>query len=131
MAIANPIADFVDIGCEQILIFFVPGKNEEGRNESAKAGHSRAIGRHQGVGKDVVGDDHPCPFPVELASRVIRLYSKKGDVVAEPFCGAGTQIIAAEQLGRRCYAMEIEPRYVDVAVARWEAFTGKKARRGE
>jgi len=46
--------------------------------------------------------------------------------VFEPFCGSGTTIIAAEQLGRRCYALEIEPRYVQVAIDRWEAFTGRK-----
>jgi len=52
-----------------------------------------------------------------------------GDVCYEPFSGSGSQIVAAEQLGRRCFAMEIEPRYVDVAVRRWEEHTGKKAER--
>lgn len=51
-----------------------------------------------------------------------------GDVV-DPFLGSGTALIACEQLGRRCYAMEIEPRYVDVAVRRWCEFTGKNATR--
>jgi DNA modification methylase len=54
------------------------------------------------------------------------LRNHKGDVY-DPFLGSGTTLIAAEQLGRRCYAIEIEPKYVDVAIARWEAFTGKKA----
>ncbi|MDP2793432.1 MAG: DNA methyltransferase [Sulfurisoma sp.] len=45
----------------------------------------------------------------------------------EPFSGSGTTIIAAEQTGRRCYAMELSPRYVDVAVRRWKQFTGKVA----
>jgi len=44
-----------------------------------------------------------------------------------PFSGSGTTIIAAEQLGRRCYAIEIEPRYVDVAIRRWQTLTGKAA----
>ncbi|MBE3132780.1 MAG: hypothetical protein IMZ55_04850 [Acidobacteria bacterium] len=47
--------------------------------------------------------------------------------IYDPFSGSGTTIIAAEQLGRKCYAIEIEPRYVDVAVKRWENFTGRKA----
>jgi len=51
----------------------------------------------------------------------------EGDIVLDPFVGSGTTIIAAEKLNRRCYAMEIEPRYVDVCIRRWEAFTGRKA----
>lgn len=45
----------------------------------------------------------------------------------EPFSGSGPQIIAAEQTGRRCYAMELSPQYVDVAVRRWQQFTGRRA----
>ena len=48
-------------------------------------------------------------------------------VAYEPFSGSGTTIIAAEQTGRRCYAMELSPNYVDVAVRRWQQFTGKRA----
>jgi len=47
-----------------------------------------------------------------------------GDAIFDPFAGSGTTIVAAEPMSRRCYAMEIEPRYVDVAVRRWEQFTG-------
>ena len=49
--------------------------------------------------------------------------------VLDPFLGSGTTMIACEKLGRRCYGMEIEPRYVDVAVRRWEEYTGKEAER--
>ena len=52
-----------------------------------------------------------------------------GDICYEPFSGSGTQIIAAEKLSRRCFAMEQEPHYVDVAILRWEAFTGEKAKK--
>ena len=45
----------------------------------------------------------------------------------EPFSGSGSQIAAAEKTGRRCYAMELSPQYVDVAVRRWQSFTGKQA----
>jgi len=54
-----------------------------------------------------------------------------GDTVYEPFCGSGTTIIAAEQLGRNCYGMELSPSYCDLAVKRWEKFTGEKALRQE
>ena len=47
--------------------------------------------------------------------------------IYEPFCGSGTTMIAAEQLGRRCYGMEISPQYCDLIIKRWENFTNKKA----
>ena len=74
---------------------------------------------------------HPTQKPVELFMRPIEFHTEVGDICYEPFSGSGTQIIAAERLGRRCYAMEQEPRFVDVARMRWEAFTGEKAVRQE
>ena len=71
---------------------------------------------------------HPAVFPVDLPLYAIDAFSETGAVVYDPFLGSGTTAIAAEKLGRRCYAMEIEPRYVDVAVKRWQNFTGKKAK---
>ena len=65
--------------------------------------------------------------PVELIRRPISYHTKPGGLIYEPFAGSGTALIAAEQTGRACYAMEQSPQYVDVAVARWEAFTGKQA----
>ena len=54
-------------------------------------------------------------------------HTEVGDVCYEPFLGSGTQLIAAEKLGRVCYGLEREPQYVDVAVKRWESFTGEQA----
>jgi DNA modification methylase len=59
--------------------------------------------------------------------RPIENNSLPGDSIYEPFSGSGTTIIAAEQTGRRCYAMELAPQYVDVAVRRWQRFTGNQA----
>lgn len=70
---------------------------------------------------------HPTQKPVELFSRPIEYHTEQGGLCYDPFVGSGTTIIAAERLGRRCFAMELEPRYVDVAVRRWEEFTGQKA----
>lgn len=70
---------------------------------------------------------HPTQKPVALPYRAISNHTAKS--VLDPFVGSGTTIIAAEQLGRRCYGIEIEPKYCDVAVKRWEQFTGKKAKR--
>jgi tRNA/tmRNA/rRNA uracil-C5-methylase (TrmA/RlmC/RlmD family) len=53
--------------------------------------------------------------------------TRRGDVVLDTFSGSGTTIMAAERIGRRAYAMEVEPRHVDVAIRRWQAFTRKDA----
>ena len=73
--------------------------------------------------------DHPTSKPVELFIVPMSQHTKAGDICYEPFAGSGSQIIAAEQTGRRCYAIEISPIYVDVCVRRWEEFTGRKAER--
>jgi DNA modification methylase len=70
---------------------------------------------------------HSTQKPVECMARPMRNHGAKGDAVYEPFSGSGTTIIAAEHLGRICYAIEIEPAYVDVAVKRWQTLTGKRA----
>jgi DNA modification methylase len=72
--------------------------------------------------------EHAVAFPVELPSRCIRACSRKEGLVFEPHCGSGTTLIAAQQLNRRCYGMEISPQYCDVIVKRWENLTGEKAR---
>ena len=72
-------------------------------------------------------EDHPTQKPVELFARPIQYHTLRGEVVLEPFSGSGTQIIAAEGLGRACHAMEMSPGYVDVAVRRWEKATGRDA----
>lgn len=77
----------------------------------------------------IVGNAHPTQKPTRLFEISMEQHTRRGEVVLEPFCGSGSQIIAAEKLGRRCRAMEIEPAFVDVAVKRWEDFTGKKAKR--
>lgn len=75
--------------------------------------------------------EHPAMFPVELPWRCIKMHSDRDGIALEPFSGSGTTIIAAEQTERRCYAMEISPVYCDLAVKRWEDFTGEKAVRLE
>jgi ParB-like chromosome segregation protein Spo0J len=70
---------------------------------------------------------HTCPKPVKVYATLIESFTEKSHSVYEPFCGSGTTLIAAEQLGRKCYGMEISPQYCDVIVKRWETLTGKKA----
>jgi DNA modification methylase len=70
---------------------------------------------------------HSTQKPVECMKRPIENNSSVGQVVYEPFSGSGTTIIAAEITGRYCYAIELNPAYVDVAIVRWQNFTGNKA----
>jgi DNA modification methylase len=73
--------------------------------------------------------EHPTAKPVALIARLVANSAALGDVVLDPFLGSGSTLIACEQHRRRCYGIEIDPTYVDVAVARWERFTGRRARR--
>lgn len=72
--------------------------------------------------------EHPTVKPVEGFAIPIRVHTRPGDICYEPFCGSGTQLIAAEKLDRRCYAMEQEPIFCDVAIKRWEGYTGHTAK---
>ncbi|MCS6920420.1 MAG: DNA methyltransferase [Elioraea sp.] len=78
--------------------------------------HGRRRGRGNGTQK-----------PVECMRRPIVNNSAPGEAVYEPFCGSGSSIIAAETTGRVCYALDTDRRYVDVAVRRWQVFTGHAA----
>ena len=75
--------------------------------------------------RDDSGVGHSTQKPVECMKRPIENNSSPGQAVYEPFSGSGTTIIAAEMTGRHCYAIELNPAYVDVAVKRWQAFTGQ------
>lgn len=74
------------------------------------------------------GRVHPTQKPVRLFEIPMENHTREGEICYEPFSGSGSQIIAGERLGRRVFAMELEPGYCDAAVSRWEAFTGKKAK---
>jgi len=107
---------------------------------SPEANPSRAIptGRFQSTvsnvyegrgasGENVAPEIHAASMPVHLALHVLESLDGTGGAVYEPFCGTGTTLIAAEQLGRSCLAVELVPQYVDVTVKRWQDFTGKHA----
>jgi DNA modification methylase len=114
---------------EPILYGYVPGSGRPGR------------GRHEGTHwygdnsqssvleypKPSANRDHPTAKPVALVAHCLRNSTRPGDLVYEPFAGSGTTLIAAEQLGRRCHAIEIDPRYAQVTIERWQTFTGRDA----
>lgn len=77
--------------------------------------------------KTKINDLHPTMKPIRLLSRLIQNSSNRGDIVMDLFGGSGSTLIAYEQLGRSCYMCELDPRYVDVIIERWEIFTGEKA----
>ena len=94
-------------------------------------GHRYYGGRKQTtvweIDRPAKSPEHPAMKPVPLVARAIENSSQGGEVVVDPFLGSGSTMIAAEQTGRRCYGMDIDPHYCDVAVRRWENFTGKTA----
>ena len=79
------------------------------------------------IKKPQKNDLHPTMKPVELVERALRNSSRPGDMVLDPFGGSGTTLIAAEKSGRVARVMELDPKYADVIVRRWEDFTGKEA----
>jgi DNA modification methylase len=72
--------------------------------------------------------DHPTQKPVDLMRRPILNHTKPGELVYDPFLGSGTTLAAAEVIGRVCYGLELDPKYVDVVVERWQGLTGRKAK---
>lgn len=77
--------------------------------------------------RPTVNKEHPTMKPVALFDYQMKNSSKAGDIILDPFGGSGTTIMACEQNGRCGYLMELDPRYVDVIIRRWEEFTGEKA----
>jgi DNA modification methylase len=99
-----------------------------------REGHTHYWGgaRDQGdvwfVNRPRVNDIHPTMKPVELIERAIVHSSRKGDLVLDPFGGSGSTLIACHKTGRRARLIELDPRYVDATITRWQAFAGQPAR---
>jgi DNA modification methylase len=72
-------------------------------------------------------DLHPTMKPIELVEKAIKNSSKSDDILYEPFGGGGSTLIACEKTNRKCYMMELDPKYIDVIIKRWEQYTGQKA----
>ena len=100
----------------------------------SKAKHKRRILRHDWFGflsssnpTEARSRVHPTQKPTTLIEDIIEQWGGGHDSLVDPYLGSGTTIIAAERQSRACYAMEIEPKYVQVAVERWEGYTGQQA----
>ena len=116
------------------------GERSKGTNRqsdgSSKASTGRVIAEYGKIGTVTScgvsdGKLHPAMFPVELPSEYICAMTNKGDFVYEPFCGSGTTVIACEKDDRQCRCMELDPKYCDVIIKRWQEFTGKDATQAE
>lgn len=99
----------------------------------SKNKHKRDIARVKWAGVFGVEQEHdkkrlhPTQKPTALAEWFFERWGNKGDIVADIYAGSGFTFLAAEKTGRKCYGMELDPKYCDVIVKRWEDFTGKKA----
>lgn len=102
------------------------GKPPLASNKNGEAEYQDMWHIQRKVGRD---DDHATKKPIELCERAIRHACNPGAIVADPFLGSGSTLIAAERIGRVCYSMELSPAYCDIAIQRWEAYTGKVAKR--
>jgi len=78
-------------------------------------------------GSDEEKFDHPTQKPVDLMRRPILNHTKRGELVFEPFLGSGTTLAAAELTERVCVGLELDPKYIDVIVQRWQTLSGKNA----
>jgi len=78
------------------------------------------------IDRPVKSELHPTMKPVELVARAITNSSSNGDIVLDLFGGSGSTLVAAEQTGRTCYMMELDPKYADVIIDRWKTLTGEK-----
>ena len=111
---------------EPIYFGYKDGKGRRGRGAAGWYGGNDATSVFE-VPRPKVSSDHPTAKPVGLIEPMLKNSSKTHAIVLDPFLGSGSTLVAAERLGRRCYGIELDAKYVDVAVRRWEEFTGKKA----
>lgn len=118
----------------ELICVFKSGEGPHQNNvELGRHGRNRSnVWTYPGVNSFRAGrlDDlsvHPTPKPVALVADAIRDCSRRGEIVLDPFMGSGTTILAAERVGRRGYGLELDPRYVDAAIRRWQAYTRRDA----
>jgi DNA modification methylase len=127
---------FYRSGYELVLVF-KHGRNGHSNNvQLGRFGRNRSnVWRYPGVNSFARCSEegnllalHPTVKPVAMIADAILDCSARGDIVLDAFLGSGTTVIAAERTGRRCYGLELDPRYVDTIIRRWQALTGGSAR---
>ena len=120
---------------ELILIYALRGGKPRNNVELGKHGRNRTnvwkypsamSFRHSGAEGDLL-EGHPTPKPKDLIADAILDCTVRGDIILDPFLGSGSTLIAAEKVGRRCVGVDLDPGYVDLAVRRWQSWTGRQA----
>ena len=119
---AIPIGDSHRPDIEYLLLF----RKNAIWNNGTDANYSRCL-QYDRVKKSEENGKHPTLKPIELIANELKISSNKDSVVVDFFGGSGSTLIACEQLKRKCYMCELDPKYVDVIIQRWENFTGQKA----
>ena len=118
---------------ELIGVFQVGEEPHLNNVELGRHGRSRSnVWRYAGVNSFRAGrmDElraHPTAKPVAMVADAMKDCTRRREIVLDTFCGSGTTLIAAERVGRRAYALELDPRYVDVTIRRWQSFTRRDA----
>lgn len=108
------LAAAVSLGIEKVPVIVLRHLSAA-QKEALRLADNR-ITRHKARG---IETEHPAVFPVALPEFLLRTYADEGDIVVEPFAGAGTSLLAGQRTGRRVAAIELAPAYVDLAIARW------------
>ncbi|SDR40001.1 site-specific DNA-methyltransferase [Pseudovibrio sp. Tun.PSC04-5.I4] len=105
----------IDLGDQVVIV--------EGKHMSMRSADSTVI-HHD---KPIRSAEHPTMKPVSLIQQMLENSTKQGDLVLDPFGGSGSTLIACEKMGRKARLLELDPKYCDVIVARWQEYTGQKA----
>ena len=113
----------------EYILIFAPKKNPS-RSINTNPFHGTIQNIYHGPlnSHNEFADIHRAVFPLHLPQFIIKNFTKKNDIILDPFLGTGTTLIAAEDSNRICFGMELDPAYIDVIIQRWENFTGKKAK---
>ncbi len=113
---------------EPILFGYLPGEGRRGRGSAGWYGDDAQDSVFE-IPRPTASPDHPTSKPVALITAMLANSTRARDVVLDPFGGSGSTLIACEELGRVCRMLELDPRYCDVIVRRWENLTGQTAER--
>lgn len=132
MAIGSGVVLISEGGAGELFLQPTPAKNKKVRSQQLRNGEAALITQNTDSADvwEVAREAdtiHPTQKPVELARKAIKNSTRDGDIVLDLFHGSGSTTIGCEQLGRVCYAIEIDPQHVDAALRRWQTLTGKAA----
>lgn len=122
-----PMTNNVFLPDIEYLLYFHKGKRIWNNGLKPIDIYRKAYFSSRAEGHEEIGNVHPTMKPLKLISDKLKISTNKNSIVLDLFGGSGSTLVACEQLERRCYMCELDPKYVDVIIKRWEKLTGKKA----